>query len=148
MTFFEFAAARTHQPHIRFLKRWLPKAVALVKRAPAEVSISLVGPKKMAELHEQFMNIAGPTDVLTFELDHDPRGRVTAGEVVVCVAVARREARQRNIDLNHELLLYALHGVLHLSGYNDLTPREHAKMHKEEDRILAAIGIGKVFKKA
>ena len=49
----------------------------------------------MAELHERFMNIPGPTDVLTFELDHDGKGRVVAGEVVVCVPYAVKQAKER-----------------------------------------------------
>jgi probable rRNA maturation factor len=100
----------------------------------------------MAELHEQFMTIPGPTDVLTFELDHDARGRVTAGEVVVCVPYALREARRRGAPARDELLLYALHGMLHLCGYNDLTDRDFAKMHEREDEILSELGIGPVFK--
>jgi probable rRNA maturation factor len=138
-------AGRPHQRYIAFLKSWLPKAVKLVKNSPAEISIALVGNTKMAALHQQFMNIPGPTDVLTFELDHDSRGRVTAGEIVICAPFARKAAKQRSVDLNHELLLYALHGVLHLSGYDDLTPKDFVRIHKEEDRILKEIGIGAVF---
>ena len=136
------------RPHLRFasyLKRWLPKAVKLVPKAPAEVSIALLGGTKMAALHKKFMNKAESTDVLTFELAHDARGRVAAGEVVVCVSYARKEAKRRGVKVENELLLYALHGVLHLSGYDDGTSVEHARMHKEEDRILKAIGIGEVF---
>jgi probable rRNA maturation factor len=136
------------RPHFRFvsyLKRWLPKAVRLVPKAPAEISIALVGDTKMAALHQKFMNVPGPTDVLTFELNHDVRGRVTSGEVVVCVSYAQREAKRRGADVNHELLLYALHGVLHLSGFDDRTAADHARIHKEEDRILRKIGIGAVF---
>ncbi|MGC4031507.1 MAG: rRNA maturation RNase YbeY [Tepidisphaeraceae bacterium] len=144
---FTAAAGKVHRPYLPYLKRWLPKSVALIKRPPVEVSIVLVGDKKMAELHQQFMNIPGTTDVLTFELDHDTRGRCTAGEVVVCVPYARREAALRKIAPRTELLLYALHGILHLSGFDDLTPAEHRRMHREEDRILTAVGIGAVFAK-
>jgi probable rRNA maturation factor len=134
-----------HLPFVEFLKRWLPKAVRLVPKAPVEISISLLGNTKMAALHQEFMNIPGPTDVLTFELDRDARGRVTAGEVVICVPHAQREATRRRVEVKHELLLYALHGVLHLSGYDDLTSADYSRMHKEEDRILRKIGIGAVF---
>ena len=138
-------AGRPHLRFVSYLKQWLPKAVRLVPKAPAEISIALLGDTKMAALHKRFMNVPGPTDVLTFPLDHDARGRVTAGEVVVCVSHAQREAKRGGIDVNHELLLYALHGVLHLSGFDDRTSADHARMHKEEDRILRQIGIGAVF---
>ena len=111
----------------------------------AELSLALVGDAKMSALHEQFMGIAGPTDVLTFPLDEDARGRVTAGEVVVCVPEARRRAKTEGTDLRREALLYALHGMLHLCGYDDRTPADFARMHRAEDRILAQIGVGAVF---
>jgi rRNA maturation RNase YbeY len=147
MTTLSYAAV-AGRPHLRFaayLKRSLPKAVALVPKAPARISIALVGDRKMAAIHEKFRHVPGPTDVLTFELDHDARGRVTAAEVIICVPYAQREAKRRGIDVGHEILLYALHGVLHLSGYDDRTAKDHARMHKEEDRILRKIGIGAVF---
>lgn len=147
-TTFDFTAV-AGCPHLRYLphlKKLMPRAAALVKRPPAAVSIALVGDTKMAALHQQFMNVPGTTDVLTFELEHDARGRCIAGEIVICPSYAKREAKRRKIDVDHELLLYALHGLLHLSGYDDLTPADHRKMHREEDRILTAIGVGPVFK--
>ena len=135
-----------HRPYLAYLRRWLPKALAEIKRPPAVVAISLIGDTKMAALHEQFLKIAGPTDVMTFELDHDARGRCTEGEVVICASYAKREAKRQGHDVRRELLLYALHGVLHLSGFDDLNERDHRRMHKEEDRILVAIGIGAVFR--
>lgn len=99
----------------------------------------------MARLHKQFMNIPGPTDVLTFELARDSRGRVVEGEIVLCVPEARRRAREHGIPLAHELLLYAIHGLLHLSGYDDLTEADFRAIHRAEDRILKRLGIGPVF---
>lgn len=147
MTALSYAAVagRPHLQFVAYLKRWLPKAVALVAKAPDEISIALLGDTKMAALHKKFMKVAGPTDVLTFPMEEDARGRVTNGEVVICVSYAQREAKRRRVDANYELLLYALHGVLHLSGYDDRTPADHARIHREEDRILRKIGIGEVF---
>jgi probable rRNA maturation factor len=138
-------SGRTGTEHVPYLRRNLTRAHAILRPALREFSLALVGNARMAELHEKFMNVPGPTDVLTFELDHDARGRVTAGEVVVCVPYALREARRRGVPPRDELLLYALHGMLHLCGYNDLTDRDFAKMHKREDEILTELGIGPVF---
>lgn len=107
--------------------------------------MALVSDKQMSELHEQFMGIPGPTDVLTFPLDEDGRGRVTSGEVVVCVPEARRRAKLEGTEPRQEALLYALHGMLHLCGYDDQTPAAYKKMHQTEDRILTQLGIGAVF---
>ena len=137
--------AAAGKPLVPYLRRHLRAAHAVLKPSLAELSVALVGDATMADLHERFMGIPGPTDVLTFPLDEDARGRVTAGEVVVCVPEARRRAKAEGTDLRREVLLYALHGMLHLSGYDDQTPAEFARMHRAEDRILSQIGVGTVF---
>lgn len=138
--------ARIGKAHVPFLRRSLLKAHPLLKSALVEMSVALVNDKTMSDLHVQFMDIQGPTDVLTFPLDFDPCGRVTSGEVVVCVPYAKRTAKQHGTDLKHELLLYALHGMLHLCGFDDRTDADFAKMHRKEDEILRRIGVGPVFK--
>jgi len=110
-----------------------------------ELSVVLVGDRRVAELHEQFMGIAGPTDVLTFPIDTDAAGNVIAGEVYVCVPEARRQAKSRGIEAKREVLLYALHGMLHLLGYDDRTSRGYRSMHRTEDLILTELGLGPVF---
>jgi probable rRNA maturation factor len=130
---------------IPFLRKHLRRAHAILSPALAELSIALVNDARMSHLHQRFMNLPGPTDVLTFELDHDAQGRVTAGEVVVCVPEARRQAKARGIDLRMELLLYALHGMLHLCGFDDRTDRDFRTMHRREDDILTQLGFQPVF---
>lgn len=138
-------SASTGAAHVPYLRRMLPRAHAVLKPALAELSLALVGDARMAALHQRFMDIPGPTDVLTFELDHDPRGRVTAGEVVVCVPYALRQARHTGVPPRDELLLYALHGMLHLCGFDDRTARDFATMHHREDQILRQLGVGPIF---
>ena len=99
----------------------------------------------MSALHKQFMAIAGPTDVLTFPMETDTRGRVISGEVIVCVPQALRQAKARTIPPRLELLLYALHGLLHLLGYDDRTDSAFRIMHRTEDAILTELGFGPVF---
>jgi probable rRNA maturation factor len=123
----------------------LLRAYELLRPPLRELSLALVNDRRMAALHEQFMGIPGPTDVLTFPLDEDDRGNVTAGEVVVCVPEARRQAKERGVDVERELLLYALHGMLHLCGYDDRTTPAFRTMHATEDRILTQLGVGPVF---
>jgi probable rRNA maturation factor len=110
-----------------------------------EMSVALVGDAKMKALHQRFMNLTGPTDVLTFPLDVDSRGRTTSGEVVVCVPQARRRAAERGLAVRVEVLLYAIHGMLHLCGYDDRTDRDYRRMHRTEDQILSLLGFGPVF---
>lgn len=137
--------AKTGSEHRSFLRTKLMKAHALIKSTVQELSIAVVGSKRMAELHEQFMDIAGPTDVLTFPLELDAKRRVIGGEVVICLPIARQRAREAGVKLRDELLLYALHGMLHLNGWDDRTQREYHRMHSMEDKILRQLGIGPVF---
>jgi probable rRNA maturation factor len=137
--------AQAGREFLPFLRRMLAH-ISNQTRVPKHVSFALVGDTTMSKLHQQFLAIPGPTDVLTFELDHDAKGRVTSGEVIVCVPEARRQAKLHGTKIEHELLLYCLHGLLHLTGHDDLDDAAHRKMHRAEDRILTAIGVGPVFR--
>lgn len=137
--------ARAGKSHAPFISRLLRRAHQILEPRLETLSLALVGDKRMADLHERFMGIPGPTDVLTFPLDLDPRGRPTSGEVVVCVPEATRRARGNGQPVERELLLYALHGMLHLCGYDDKTPRDYRRMHRTEDMILTQLGVGPVF---
>lgn len=138
-------AGRQFSPYLR---EQLPKARLLLESQLSELSLALVRDSEMAALHLRFLGIPGPTDVLTFPLDQDDHGRDIAGEVVVCVPEARRQAERNGNPVEQELLLYALHGILHLSGFDDRTPVGFRKMHRKEDEILQKLGIGPVFSKA
>ena len=104
----------------------------------ARLTIRLVEDAEMSRLHARHMNDPTTTDVLTF-VDGDE------ADVAVCVDEARRRAEELGHELRRELLLYGLHGLLHAVGYDDRTPEDFARMHAEEDRLLAAIGVGATF---
>lgn len=94
-----------------------------------EVSVAIVSDRRMAALHEKFMNQAGPTDVLTF--DH--------GEIVISADTASRNAQVFRNPVARELLLYVVHGLLHLHGFDDGTPADRRKMEKAQDQIVREI---------
>src|SRR4051812_40993207 len=72
-----------------YLRRQLRRAHRLLRPPLRELSLALVNDRTMSDLHQQFMNLPGPTDVLTFPLDLDRRGRAISGDVVICVPEAR-----------------------------------------------------------
>jgi rRNA maturation RNase YbeY len=133
---------------IPLLRSQIRRVHALIKSPLRELSIALVGDRQMSELHHEFLGLTGPTDVLTFALDINARGRVTTGEIAICVPEARRQARQRSGKIEHEVLLYAVHGMLHLHGFDDRTKKGFQLMHRREDQILTALGVGPVFRPA
>lgn len=139
-------SAEVGKGYSAMLRKLLPAARREVKAALVEFHVILVGNDAMAKLHWDFMQIEGPTDVMTFPIDLDDTGQPISGEVYICVPYAQREAKERGVNPANEVLLYAIHGMLHLSGYDDRTGREFAKMHAKEDSILQAIGVGAVFR--
>ena len=115
-------------------------------KAAARINVALVGDKSMARLNRAYLNHDGPTDVLTYNLgDPSDETEMIDGEIVVSVDTAMKEASSRGHSLDAELALYAVHGVLHLLGYNDDKKESAAKMHAMEDEILASIGIGAIY---
>jgi probable rRNA maturation factor len=122
-------------------QRAVPRATDACRRAAEmvlprrDVVVALVDDRTIARLHERFLGIPEPTDVLSFP----------HGEIVVSGDTALREARARGIDPLHELLLYVVHGALHLAGYRDKKPSDRKRMRAAERRVLAALGAGDVF---
>lgn len=93
-----------------------------------EVEISIVSDRVIADVHQRFMDIPGATDVITF----------AHGEIVMSAQTAQHYAAHYGQPLDHELALYIIHGLLHLNGYEDATPREAARMQRLQQRLLRA----------
>jgi len=112
----------------------------------ARVNLALVDDPEISRLHELHLRQKGPTDVLTFDLRDSVAAKSTIdGEIVASVDTAEREAFRRGHPLDAELSLYAVHGILHLLGYNDQTEEGAADMHRVEDEILTSLGVGPVY---
>ena len=103
--------------------------------AEARIGVAVVDDPAIAKLHEEFLNDPDPTDVLSFVLEHSPQA--LEGEVVVSADTARALALQYGATAEDELLLYIIHGTLHLVGYDDTTPRKRAIMRQQEQKYLA-----------
>ena len=82
--------------------------------------------------------------MLTFDLRDDADADLE-GDVALCVDEAARRAAERGHPVRDEVLLYAVHGLLHLLGEDDHTPADYARMHAREDALLTAIGVGPRF---
>jgi probable rRNA maturation factor len=111
--------------------------------AQAELSVLLVDEAAMEQLNRQWMDEAGPTDVLSFPMDELRPGREEEdpqpgllGDVVLCPQVARRQARQAGHSNEEELLLLTTHGILHLLGFDHAEPEEEQEMFDLQRRLL------------
>lgn len=109
----------------------------------AELSVVLVDEPAMAQLHRQWMDEPGPTDVMSFPMDElrpgsesedSPPGLL--GDVVLCPQVAQRQALQAGHSTDEELLLLTTHGILHLLGYDHAEPEEEKEMFGLQRQLL------------
>jgi probable rRNA maturation factor len=95
---------------------------------PPEVEITLLGEAAIAKVHGEFLEDPTPTDVITFE----------HGEILLGVPIAAANAKKFHHAADHEVALCAIHGLLHLLGFDDLTESERVIMHARQDEILEA----------
>jgi probable rRNA maturation factor len=124
------------------LRRAAESVLEAEGRGDAHLSVTVVDDARMAELHEQYLNVAGPTDVLSFPLDDDvPSPIPLLGEVVVSADTAAREATERGLPWERELLLYVIHGTLHLLGYDDHEEDERVRMHARQEELLDELSL-------
>ena len=151
-------ADEAEEPDRRWVIRRLERCLAELRVTRGTLCVRVVDAAAMADLHLRFSGVPGPTDVLTFDntepLAADGASEDTVepgtgleidGDVVICRDVAADAASAAGHPLRAELLLYMLHGVLHLLGEDDTTPDAFARMHAREDAVLEAIGVGALF---
>lgn len=113
----------------------------------AEASIHVVDLATIAELHVRWLDLEGPTDVMSFPMDElspgggrpdaDIPGPSMLGDIVLCPQFAEKQAAAAGHGLDHELALLAVHGCLHLLGYDHATPEEEREMFALQNELLA-----------
>jgi probable rRNA maturation factor len=111
----------------------------------AELAIMFVDEPAMEALHIQWMDEPGPTDVLSFPMDElrpgteqEPTPAGLLGDIVICPAVAERQANTAGHDTINEVLLLTTHGILHLLGFDHSEPEEEKEMFGIQKSILDA----------
>ncbi len=95
----------------------------------ATLEVALVDDETSDRVHRDFMDIEGPTDVITFH----------HGEIVIGAEVAGRQAAEYGEPLAREILRYLVHGLLHLAGHEDADPAESATMEAAQEEIVTAL---------
>jgi len=106
-----------------------------------ELGVCFLDAESMTNLNESFVNHEGTTDVITFDFRDEyniyDEAEEAVGEVYVCPQVATERSGEFNNDFDSELILYVVHGMLHLFGYNDKTDEDQADMTHAENRVMA-----------
>jgi probable rRNA maturation factor len=130
----------------RDLVRAIAAALRAEDRAEGEVTLLVTDDEAVAAYNLQYRGVEGPTDVLSFAAQEPTPGFVTApemaaylGDIVIALPFTRRQAAALNRPLNDELRLLAVHGTLHLLGYDHTEPEEEVIMWAKQDAILAGL---------
>ena len=141
---FTIEIADDEQPHKPDRAR-LNKAVHLILAdvgiQSAEISIAIVTDARMHELNRQYLQHDYPTDVLSFVLNHEADAKSLDGQIIASSDYAAREAPEYGWTTDDELLLYVIHGCLHLVGHDDTTPEGKRAMQAAERGYLARFGL-------
>ncbi len=130
------------QSHVTVDRRLLRRAVKNVLRmagvGKAAISVAIVDDDTISEFNWKYLRHRGPADVLSFPLGD---GGQLEGEVVVSAETAASRAPHYGWTPQDELLLYVVHGTLHLAGHDDRTARQRAEMRRKEREVLEGLGI-------
>jgi probable rRNA maturation factor len=116
----------------------------------ADLAITLVDEAAMTVLHEKWMDLPGPTDVMSFPMDELRPGRDgvelaegVLGDIVLCPAVAERQAAEAGHAPVEELLLLTTHGLLHLLGFDHGEPEAKREMFELQRQLLLTYLAGR-----
>ena len=116
----------------------------------ADLCLKLVDEAAMEVLHVQWMDLPGPTDVMSFPMDELRPGRDgqepeegVLGDIVLCPSVAERQAAEAGHATEEELLLLTTHGILHLLGYDHAEPDEEREMFELQRTLLLTFLAGR-----
>lgn len=124
---------KKHRVPIKAFERLLADLAARYRLAAPEVTLAFVGERAIRTLNRKWMKKDKPTDVLSFPLGEKAAdGRFYLGDIVIAVPVAARQARAKGHALDRELRLLAIHGFLHLLGYDHFAgiEEEERKAHR------------------
>ncbi|MCL2571507.1 MAG: rRNA maturation RNase YbeY [Defluviitaleaceae bacterium] len=110
----------------------------------SEVSISFINAEEIRVLNRDYRGKDTATDVLSFPINDElAMGSISLGDIVICMDVAREQAKEYGHSLNRELAFLLVHGLLHLFGYEHETSEDETEMKAAQNDILNTLRIGR-----
>lgn len=126
-----------------FLKEVAKKVLIGENRKERDLSIALVGPGRIKELNKKYRRKNQITDVLAFAADSTfqiPDSRFNFGEIIICPAQVKKNAKKINTTFKEELVRVLIHGILHLLGYNhEKSGGETERMENKQEQYLKQV---------
>jgi probable rRNA maturation factor len=106
-----------------------------------KINVVLVDSETIHRYNIDFLHHDYPTDVISFPIEDRRSEGYLEGEILVCSEVAKDRSAEFGWTAEEELLLYVVHGMLHLTGFDDTTPEQQAAMQEQERNFLAVLGL-------
>jgi len=106
-----------------------------------KMNIVLVDSDTIQQYNRDFLQHDYPTDTISFPAEDRRSEGYLEGEVLACTEIAKERAKEFGWTAEEELLLYVIHGTLHLTGFDDTTPEQRTVMQEKEREYLATLGI-------
>ncbi|HEY8345104.1 MAG TPA: rRNA maturation RNase YbeY [Bacillota bacterium] len=142
----EQTEVRIDEALLESLTRIVESVLSAHQKGESEVGIILTDRETIHQLNRDYRQVDAPTDVLSFALsegDQEPQAEFIPdllGDVIICIPKAQEQAREYGHSFEREVLYLAVHGVLHLLGYDHQTAEEKQVMRAAEERFLTAQG--------
>jgi len=134
-------------PAARDIQRWAAAALGARAAAGRELSVLLVGPARSRSLNARYRRRDRPTNVLSFPVPRGSGGDSgLLGDLVICPAVLRAEARLQRKSARAHWAHLVVHGVLHLAGYDHEHAAQAQRMERREIRVLRSLGIANPYR--
>lgn len=123
-------------PEKRRTAEWLRGVAASEGYTLGEVNYIFCSSRRLLEMNRQFLGHDYYTDIITFDYSDRKGARIVSGDVFIDVETVADNARRYGATRLEEMRRVVVHGVLHLCGQGDKTPRTNAQMHRKEDKYL------------
>lgn len=147
----EIELSDTEKETMNEIKKVLIKAAELEKLPPVSVTIMIVDNEQIQTFNRKYRQKDVPTDVLSFPLyenieewvKEDWEDSVQLGDIIISLPKAREQAIDYGHSLKREILFLAVHGFLHLIGYDHETKEEEEEMFALQEQVLSQLGISR-----
>jgi len=131
---FHSEGVRTKTPSKRLLKAWIKEFVSNHGKKVGELAFIFCSDEKILDVNRNFLQHDYYTDIITFDYCE---GEIVSGDIFISVERVAENATSHNIEYNTELLRVLAHGVLHLIGFQDKSPKKKKEMTQNEDLCIS-----------
>ncbi len=120
----------------RKLKSWIGRICFVENRVIGNLNFIFTSKDKILDINVQYLNHNYFTDIITFSFNSD---NIVSGDIYICVEKVKENSISYNTSFSEELNRVIIHGVLHLTGYDDTTSQKQHVMRKREDKALKTL---------